>query len=150
MRIHRAWQRSKFWLSGGVLIASAWYFYASLHPRFPAAWPEQALGPVTATPTPADTAPPYRHGEERLKDFSVRFCHGCVAQIRMAYLSVGRGPQALDGNLAGVLHGNDLLQHVHVPYPVAATAADRLWLTVEDWRGRRYHAAWTLDGQIGD
>lgn len=148
MQAKQYWLRYRFWLSGLVLLASAWFFYRALNPQFPPPWSEQPVGPFTATPMPADNAPPYPHGDAWLKDFSVRFCDGCVQRIRMAHLSVGAVPKPLGDDLEGVLHGNALLQHVHAPFPAEVRPSDRLWLTVEDWQGRSYHAAWTLEGAV--
>lgn len=138
------WQRWAYRASGLILIAPIWYFYVSMNPEFPPAWPEQQVGPFTATPTPGDAEPPYLHDENYYKDFSVRFCDGCVERIRLAYLSVGAAPAALPAELDGILHGDRYLQHVHAPYPEALGPDDRLWFTVQEWNGRVHHAAWPL------
>jgi hypothetical protein len=138
------WQRWRFRLNGLLLVAPVWFFYDALTPVFPPAWPEQAIGPFTATPTPADGAPPYVHDGALVKDFSVRFCTGCVASIRTGHVSVGPAPVPAPDGYDGVLHGNAISQHVHVPFPAQASAADRLWISVQEWNGQVHSASWPL------
>jgi hypothetical protein len=143
-RLLHAWQRGRFWLSGLLLVLPCWYLWQSFNPVFPAEWPERQAGPFAVAVTPADDAPPYRHDDARQMDFSARFCDGCVAKIRMAWLSVGAQPAPLPDDLAGVLHGDSRMQHAHAPVPRASAPQDRLWLTVESWDGKVHHADWPL------
>ena len=138
------WQRLCYYLSGLLLLLPCWYLWQALHPQFPAEWPEQRLGPISAAPMPLDDAAPYAHDGALQKDFSVRFCAGCIAQIRQAYLSVGPVAAALPDNADGILHGNNLLQHVHAPFPLQIGADDQLWLTVQLWNGELHRAAWPI------
>lgn len=138
------WQRLCYYLTGLLLLLPCWYLWQALHPQFPAEWQEQRIGPFTVAPTPLDEAPPYAHDGARQKDFSVRFCTGCIAQIRQAYLSVGPEPAPLPDNADGILHGNRLLQHVHAPFPLSLGADDQLWLTVQLWNGELHSSAWPL------
>jgi hypothetical protein len=140
----QAWQRGRFWSSGLLLVLPCWFLWQSLNPVFPAEWTEQQAGPFTVALTPADDAPPYAHDDARLKDFSARFCEGCVAKVRMAWLSVGSAPSTLPDDLAGVLHGDSRNQHVHAPFPLQTAPEDRLWLSVQDWQGDTHHASWPL------
>lgn len=140
----KRWPRARYWLNALVLIAPLWFFYDALTPVFPAPWPTQTVGPFTVTPMPHDDAGPYRHDGGQVKDFAFHFCDGCVARIRMAYANAG--PAALteaDGG-EGVVHGRGAMQEAHVPYPAQPGAADRLWLTVQEWDGTLHRFAWPL------
>lgn len=141
------WQRVCYYLSGFLLLLPCWYLWQALHPQFPPEWPEQTIGPFTAAPTPLDDAPPYAHDGARQKDFSVRFCDGCIPQIRQAYLSVGPAAAPLPENADGILHGNNLLQHVHAPFPAQVQAGDQLWLSVQQWNGEVHSVAWPLPAE---
>lgn len=136
--------RGKYWLNGLLLVLPIWFLWTSLNPVFEPEWPEQKAGPFTVALTPLDAGPPYRHGDGYLKDFSARFCQGCVTQIRYAWLSVGAQPAPLPESLDGVLHGSSVGQHVHAPYPAALRPGDRLWLAMQDWRGAVHHVSWPL------
>jgi len=137
--------RWKYRINGFLLIAPVWFFYEALSPSsLPEQWQQQAIGPFSAAPQPADNNPPYAHDGARMKDFSVHFCEGCVQKIRVAWLNVGERPAPLPNDLAGILHGNSNEQHVHAPYPKVRGDHDKLWLTVQQWDGQLHHAAWTL------
>lgn len=140
------WQRYKYWLSALLLMPPVWYTYQALNPSFPPSWEQQTVGPFTVTPMPLNDAAPYPHDGGHLKDFAVTFCAGCWRQIHSAHLVVGAAPAELSPDLGGLLHGGDHLQHVHAPFPRKPASDERLWLTVEDWQGHRYHVAWTLNG----
>lgn len=140
------WPRARFWLNAFVLVAPGWFLYASLTPTFPPAWPTQAAGPFEVTPTPHDDAGPYPHDGAHVKDFSFRFCDGCVARIRMAYANAGPEPVAVLDGEDGVVHGHGALQEAHVPYPQRPGPEDRLWLTVQEWNGTLHRVAWPLPG----
>lgn len=142
------WQRWRFHLNGLLLILPFWYLYQSLNPAFPAAWPQQAVGPFTATPVPSDTDEPYEHDGALVKDFSVKLCAGCVEKIRQAYVSVGPQPAASPQGYEGILHGNNFGLHAHVPFPHQLQDDDLFWITLEEWNGERHHGAWSLD-QVG-
>jgi hypothetical protein len=77
-----------------------------------------------------------------LKDFSERFCENCMVQTRNAYACETTVTRS--DNLDGVIHGNNIQQEVHVPFPAHVGADDQLWLTVQTWDGQIYHAAWKL------
>lgn len=140
-----SWQRGMYRVSGLVLIAPVWFFYEAMSPPpLPAQWQRQSIGPFTAAPQPVNNDAPYPHDGAFAKDFSVHFCEGCIAQIRMAWLGVGERPSALPDDLAGILHGNNHEQHVHAPFPQALGDNDKLWLTVQQWNGQTHHTAWSL------
>lgn len=136
--------RWKFLLNGLLLLAPGWFFYASLAPEWPAEWAEQPVGPFTAAPMPLSDDPPIAYDGGYVKDFSFRFCEGCVARIRAAHVSVGPAPAPVPGGHEGVLHGSSLAQHVHVPFPAEIGPEDRLWLSVQDWAGAMHHVSWPL------
>lgn len=137
------WQRWRYRINGLLLLAPCWFLYDALTPTFPPEWPEQPIGPFSAAPRPADDNPPYPHDGGYLKDFSVRFCDGCVTKIRTAHVSVGRQPLEQPAT-DGLLHGSSRSQHVHVPYPPSQGAGEMLWVSVQEWSGRMHHAAWPL------
>ncbi len=138
------WTRWKYLLNGFLIVAPFWFFYQAMTQTFPAEWPEQTIGPFTAAISPADDAPPYSHHGSYVKDFSVRFCTGCVDNIRVAYLHVGKQPAALADDLEGILHGGAVSQNAHAPYPLSLQPDDRLWLTVQEWNGAIHHTSWPL------
>lgn len=140
-----AWARWRFRLNGLVLLAPAWFLYVALTPPVaPPAWPEQALGPFTAQPVPLDAKPPYVHDDVLVKDFSVKFCEGCIVRLRQAYASVGARPAASPSGHEGILHGSLFMLHGHVPFPATLTRDDQLWISVQEWNGRVHHQAWSL------
>ncbi|MEX0730410.1 MAG: hypothetical protein WED00_10470 [Aquisalimonadaceae bacterium] len=136
--------RWKYCLSALLLILPAWFYYQSLNPELPPEWSEQRVGPFTAAPTPADTQPAYVYDGVSLKDFSVRFCEGCRARMRTAYLVVGPEPAAIPAGYDGIVHGHGSYAHVHVPYPERPAPEHRLWLTVQEWDGRLHQVSWPL------
>lgn len=140
----KRWPRARYWLNAFVLIAPAWFFYDALTPVFPAAWPTQAAGPFTVTPTPHDEAGPYPHDGVFVKDFAFRFCDGCAPRIRMAYANAGPAALAEPDGEEGIVHGHGAMQEAHVPYPAQPGPADRLWLTVQEWDGTLHRVAWPL------
>lgn len=145
MKSRQAWpQRQLLRLSVVFLIAPVWFLYQSMNPVFPAAWPEQSIGPFTAIPTPADDTAPYFYDGKYFKDFSVRLCEGCTAQVRRAFLSIGTEARIPDGEPAGILHGNSFILHAHARAPAQISGSDRLWLIVEDWQGKQYQQSWSL------
>ncbi|MBO2564230.1 hypothetical protein [Shewanella algae] len=141
------WQRNKFKLNGVLLLLPIWFLYRSLTPELPVSWSSVSAGPFEVEATPADMAPAYLHHGEYVKDFALRFIAGEVSDIRQGYLNIGPEPLALEvlqQGESGILHGSRHGQHVHAIAPAAFGAADKLWLTVEDWHGRRYVAHWPL------
>ncbi len=145
MKNRQAWlQRQLLRLSVIFLITPVWFLYQSMNPVFPDAWPEQPVGPFTATPTPADDNAPYYYAGKHYKDFSVRLCEGCTAQVRRAFLSIGAEAGIPEGEPTGILHGSRFILHAHAPVPERITQQDRLWLTIEDWQGKQYQQSWEL------
>ncbi|GAB1112385.1 MAG: hypothetical protein SwBeaMacB_30390 [Shewanella algae] len=141
------WQRNKFKLNGVLLLLPIWFLYRSLTPELPVSWSSVSAGPFEVEATPADMAPAYLHHGEYVKDFALRFIAGEVSDIRQGYLNIGPEPLALEvlqQGESGILHGSRHGQHVHAIAPAAFGAADKLWLTLEDWHGRCYVAHWPL------
>lgn len=135
----------KYCLNALLLIAPAWFFYASLQaPSTPDSWPAQALGPWSLTPTPADSDPPYRHDGALVKDFRFHTCPGCGAQVRTAIARVASAAPAIDAEIEGVIHGHGDFLEAHVPWPEQITDEHRLWVTAQDWSGAIHHASWPL------
>jgi uncharacterized protein DUF3325 len=71
-----------------------------------------------------------------LKEFVIRFCESCNAEIRQAYFKV-RKPRSL--RAAGNAFSGQQERHVEIPIPAAAALDDGLWLTVESNDGDVYH-----------
>ena len=139
------WQKSRYWLNALLIAAPVYFLVTSLIPAVkPEPWKEQAIGPFSAVPTPADNEPPYQHDGEWVKDFNVKFCDGCVAKIRFAYMSVGTQPAPIPIDGEGLLHGNNQVQQAHTPYPLQLTDQDKLWISVQEWDGTLHHASWAL------
>ena len=137
-------QRQLLRLSIVLLIAPAWLLYQSMNPVFPEAWSKKSVGPFTAIPTPADNHAPYYYDGKYYKDFSVRLCDGCTAQVRRAFLSVGNEAAIPEAEPTGILHGSRFILHAHAPAPQHITEQDRLWLVIEDWQGKQYQQSWPL------
>jgi hypothetical protein len=135
----------RYCLNALLLVAPAWFFYASLTPPpLPDPWDTQALGPWSLTPIPADDAPPYRHDGSLVKDFHFRICDGCGARMRTAIARVAMAAPELDASIEGIVHGHGDFLEAHVPWPEELTESHRLWVTSQDWSGATYHASWPL------
>lgn len=149
MKSRQIWlQRQLLRLSVVFLIAPVWLLYQSMNPVFPDPWPEQSIGPFTAIPTPADDDAPYYYDGEYYKDFSVRLCEGCTAQLRRAFLSIGTEASIPEDEPTGILHGSGFILHAHAPAPEHITEEDRLWLMIEDWQGKHYTQSWELPAGV--
>ncbi|MBA1147231.1 hypothetical protein H0Z60_09170 [Ectothiorhodospiraceae bacterium WFHF3C12] len=138
--------RWKYLINGLVLLAPVYFLYDMFTPPSgQEPLPEQRFGAsFTATPTPADSEPPYAHEGQLFKDFSVVFCEGCLERIRTAYLIVSDDPPPLPEDGLGVIHGHGPTKHVHVPYPPEREQDERLWLTVQSWTGEIYRTSWSM------
>lgn len=71
-----------------------------------------------------------------LKAFTIRFCDGCDAQIRMAYLKI-RQPRSSRA-LGNAFEGRGAEKTAEIPIPRAAVLSDGIWLTVESNNGEIY------------
>tara|TARA_R110002049_G_scaffold83938_6_gene213689 strand:- start:12 stop:461 length:450 start_codon:yes stop_codon:yes gene_type:complete len=136
--------RLKYCLNAVLLIAPAWFFYASLTPPAqPDPWAPAALGEWTMTPQPS-AEPPYPHDGKLIRDFQFRICDGCAAAVRTAIAHVAITPPTLDDTLDGVIHGHGDHLEAHVPWPHSPGAQHRLWIVAQDWAGRIHTASWPL------
>lgn len=141
------WHRYKYQLSGVVLVLSAWFFYQSLNPTFPPAWPAKQVGPFTIAPMPFNVKKPYQHHDDYVKDFLLMFEKGDSNLIRQAYVNIG--PTALplaqlQQGENGILHGTKHGQHVHAIAKPELSNTDLLWVSIEDWQGNWSVANWPL------
>lgn len=78
-----------------------------------------------------------------IKYFMLRFCEGCDAQIRAAYLRVNkpRSPRA-----AGIVFGGPHWERrVDIQLPANTTAGSELWLTVEGKDGLAHQTSIRMD-----
>ena len=152
------WQKYKYKLNFLILILPIYFFYRSLHPVFPPAWPaqtigsfEQKFGPFEITPMPFDLEPAYRHEDTYVKDFLLMFNQGDISQIRQAYLNIGEQPLALDELQQGgdgILHGSRHGQHVHALTQGAFTPGQKMWLTIQNWQGKQMTTSWDLPASL--
>ncbi|WP_337880540.1 hypothetical protein [Rheinheimera sp.] len=139
------WQRHKFKLNGLVLILPFWFLYESMNMTFPAALPQQQVGPFTVTPSPLSNDAPYQHDGDWVKDFMLQFCDGCVPKIRQAYMTIATEQPSLDQFAdahLGILHGDNHMQHVHALVQSPTASNQKLWLLIEDWQGQQHIASW--------
>lgn len=99
---------------------------------------QSQIGPWSFTLAEKDHKPPEIAAlDVPLKQFVIRFCEGCDADIRMAYLKV-RKPRSL--RAAGhAFEGRGSEKTAEIPLPLASTLEDGLWLTVESNSGDVYH-----------
>ncbi|WP_223668547.1 hypothetical protein [Kangiella shandongensis] len=139
-----ATKRWKYCLNGLLLILPIWYLYHQMNPTFPEPLEQKDIGPFTVQPMPLNNEAAYDYGGGYLKDFSLTFCEGCTDKIRYAYMSVGESPAPMPEGVDGVIHGASDLKHAHAPFPEQVTESDKLWVTVQDWQGKSYHAFWDL------
>lgn len=144
----RLWFRGRFYLSGLVLVlpAMAFPFYfqqVSAPPLGAHILPERQVGPYVVTLAEFMPGPPHP-GEDGhpVKDFSLHVRDGYPQRIRSVYLRLGAPAHADD--LGEAMHGNPYRLHVHVPIPAQVSAAERLWLTIEDWDGTLRQTWWPV------
>lgn len=153
-KLSSLWQRYKYKLNFLILILPLYFFYQSLHPVFPPAWPaqtlgslEQKFGPFEIVPMPFDLEPAYQHENSYVKDFLLMFNQGDIGQIRQAYLNIGEQPLALSElqqGSDGILHGSRHGQHVHAIAQPSFKHQDKMWLTIENWQGDQITTSWEL------
>ncbi|MGM0907188.1 MAG: hypothetical protein ACQEVQ_11710 [Pseudomonadota bacterium] len=145
------WNRNKFKLSGLILILPIYFLYEQLQPpEFPPAWDEKAVGPFSVSIQPLDNEAPYAHHDDWVKDFSAYVNDGEVSNIRQGYVNIGEDPVALETlqkEDVGILHGSELLQHVHAIAPQNFNSQQRVWLTLQTWDGEVHRANWALPEQ---
>lgn len=140
------WLRYRFWINGFILVLPFWFLYQALTPPpLEPKWAKKQNGEFSAEVRPADQEPPYLHDGDRVKDFSVIFCDSCTKRVKQAYLKVAEKAPNLPDDDSGIVHGNTLIQHAHVPFPDVTKADDRLWLTIQDWQGRIIQLSWALE-----
>lgn len=146
--LRRVWHRWKFRLSGLLLLAPAAVIVSELtdaHDDFDArVLSTGTVGPWSVTLAEAWQGPPATNlpGTIVMKDFAAKFCDGCAADIRAAYLAVGERPSS--DQAGSPLHGNPHHLEAHVLFPTDFRDDDRLWLTVDAWDGSVYQTSWPL------
>lgn len=77
-----------------------------------------------------------------VKDFVLRFCESCNAEIRTAYLKI-RKPRTL--RTAGVSFFGSRERFVEMAIPPAATLEDGLWLTVVSKKGEIFETRMEIE-----
>lgn len=91
------------------------------------------IGPWDYTLVEINTdAPEVEALELGIKEFLIRFCDSCNAEIRIAYLKV-REPRTLRS--AGMSFSGNQQRYIELAIPPKATLADGLWLTVVSKKG---------------
>lgn len=142
------WNRSKFKLSALILILPIYFLYDQLQPpTIPDVWKEKQIGPFGIALQPTNNEAPYAHHDDWVKDFSAYVNEGKVSDIRQGYVSIGEKPvplNVLENNDVGILHGSDLLQHVHAIAPQHYEPGHRVWLTLQTWDGKVHKTSWQL------
>jgi len=141
------WQRHKYKINALVLILPVYFLYQSLFPEFPNAWRGQKIETFEIIPTPYDLDPPYMHDGHYTKDFMLTFSQGKIEHIRQAYLNIGTAALPLTELQAGdegILHGSQHGQEVHAIAPAMIKSTHKLWLTIENWRGKLLVMSWDL------
>jgi len=141
------WNRYKYKINGLIIILPFYFLYQSLSPEFPTAWNTQKIGSFSVTPTPFNAEPPYLHDGNYSKDFMLTFNQGNIEHIRQAYLNIGEEAlplTVLQAKSAGILHGSQHGQEVHAISPEAFKAEHKMWLTIENWQGKKLVTSWDL------
>jgi len=141
------WNRYKYKINGLIIILPFYFLYQSLSPEFPTAWNTQKIGSFEVTPTPFNAEPPYLHDGSYSKDFMLTFKQGNIAHIRQAYLNIGEEAlplTVLQTKSAGILHGSQYGQEVHAISPEVIKAEHKMWLTIENWQGKKLVTSWNL------
>ncbi|MBA6296673.1 hypothetical protein [Colwellia sp. MB02u-9] len=145
------WQRHKYKISALVLILPVYFFYQSLSPEFPNPWAAQKMATFEIIPTPYDLEPPYLHDGHYTKDFMLTFSQGNIADIRQAYLNIGKESlplTMLQAGDEGILHGSQHGLEVHAIAPAMIKPAHKLWLTIQSWHGKQMVMSWDLPKEI--
>jgi len=141
------WNRYKYKINGLLIILPFYFLYQSLSPVFPDAWDTKTIGEFDVTPMPYNLEPPYLHHGSYTKDFMLTFSQGNIDHIRQAYLNIGREAiplTTLQKGDEGILHGSKHGQEVHAISPKKLKSADKVWLTIEDWKGQTIITSWEL------
>lgn len=122
-------------------IAFAWSLYvAPVKPLLRADAIQGQAGPWPFTLAEVDRDPPKLMVRDiPTKAYQVRFCEGCDAEIRAAYLKVHKS-RSLRG--AGIVfNGSRWDRSVEIQLPGNTRAGSELWLTVEGKDGSVHHVA---------
>jgi len=145
------WFRNRYKFNGLFLILPFYFFYQSLFPEFPEAWNAQQIGSFEISPMPYNLDQPYFHDGHFIKDFFLIFSQGKVTDIRQAYLNIGIKPlplAALQKGGEGILHGSQHGQEVHAIAPEKLKFGDKMWLTIENWQGKKMVTSWNLPKEL--
>ncbi|RUO26523.1 hypothetical protein CWE09_07395 [Aliidiomarina minuta] len=142
------WNRNKFKLNGLLLILPFYFLYQALQPSpSPDVWDDRQVGPFKVALQPLNHDVPYSHHDDWVKDFSVHLREGEVADIRQGYVNIGETAMPLhelEQDDEGILHGTDVLQHVHAIAPQFFEVQHQVWLTIQTWDGDIHQAYWSL------
>jgi hypothetical protein len=141
------WHQYKYKINGFLFILPCYFLYQSLFPEFPSAWETKKIANFEVTPTPYNLKPPYLHHGSYTKDFMLTFNEGSIDDIRQAYLNIGKAAlplTVLQVSDKGILHGSKHGQEVHAISDSTLKPEDKVWLTIEDWNGRKIVTSWSL------
>ncbi|WP_085299414.1 hypothetical protein [Cognaticolwellia mytili] len=145
------WNRYRYKINGFLLILPCYFFYQSLFPEFPNAWETKSIGEFSVTPTPYNLKPPYLHHGSYSKDFMLMFNKGDIDDIRQAYLNIGKEAlplTVLQVSDKGILHGSVHGQEVHAISANVLKPSDKIWLTIENWKGQQFITSWSLPKEL--
>ena len=145
------WNNLKYKLNGLIIILPFYFLYQSLFPVFPDAWTTKAVGEFQVTPLPYNLEPPYLHHGSYTKDFMLTFSQGNINHIRQAYLNIGKSSlplTSLQRGDEGILHGSKHGQEVHAISSKILSSEDKVWLTIEDWKGQVMKTSWELPKEL--
>jgi hypothetical protein len=150
--LHRAWSRWRFHLSGLVVLVPLAllpaYFEelaadsgsAGLGAREIGA---RKVGPWTVRLAEADLLPPQVQGlAGPIKPFSLALQGSAVAEVRAAYVKVGK-PRSLRA-AGAIFFGSPYRLTAGLALPRTTAATAQIWLTLEGWDGSVHQASLPL------
>ncbi|MFT4807905.1 MAG: hypothetical protein ACI9LX_001228 [Paraglaciecola sp.] len=144
--------RHKFKINGLALLFPVYFFYQQLQiPVSQDPWVAKQVGEFNLTIQPVNKEAPYAHDADWFKDFTVFINKGSITQIRQAYANIGTVPvpiEELQLNDIGLLHGSNLLQHVHAISPVHIASNDKMWITIQTWDGTIFTQSWQMNNLL--
>lgn len=102
------------------------------------------VGPWRFTLAEADQQPPeVMEMDTPMKEYRLRFCDACDADIRHAYLKVN--PPCSDRASGMGFMGARWERRVEIPLPATTEAGSALWLTVVGKDGQVHRVHWRMD-----
>lgn len=142
-RLLRLWRRWRFHINALLLIVPLAFMskYFTDQARFTGKLGlgereigELAVGPWTLRLAEWELGAPEDEGEAgHMKEFVAALCESCRAQVKAAYLRIGK-PHSLRA-AGALLSGSPYRLFAEVPVPRRVAADAQLWLTLEGWDG---------------